>query len=113
MRLRLLLHLTLTSKEATPVTAQPLNSGDASLVHYTDPRVRALAYTRWHLTTGSPHTDWLALGKNNPAALIEEARDWLRAAIALGLLPLVEPSTGRALSTVPLSVDPSTGAPSS
>ncbi|WP_019060026.1 NUDIX hydrolase [Streptomyces prunicolor] len=90
-----------------------LNTTDASRVHYTDPRVRALAYTRWHLTTGGTHTDWLALGKDNPAALIEGARDWLRAAVALGLLPLVEPSTGRALSTVPLSVDPSTGTPAS
>lgn len=64
----------------------------AQQVHYTDPRVRQLAYARWLLVTGRPATDesfwaWLSLGKNNPAALIQEARDWLRAAVAAGILP--------------------------
>jgi len=59
----------------------------AERVHYTDPRVRLLASTRWRLATGYTHRSWLALGKDNPDALIREARDWLRAAVAAGLLP--------------------------
>ncbi|GIH70309.1 hypothetical protein [Sphaerimonospora thailandensis] len=59
----------------------------AERVHYVDPRVRLLASTRWRLATGWSHRSWLGLGKNNPDALIQEARDWLRAAVAAGLLP--------------------------
>ncbi|WP_433382752.1 hypothetical protein [Streptosporangium sp. CA-115845] len=67
----------------------------AAQVHYVDPRVRQLAYARYHLTTGGSFMSWLALGKNHPDALIEEARDWLRAAVAAGILsqqPLGEES---------------------
>lgn len=60
----------------------------ARIPDFVDPRVRLLAYARWHLITGGTHWDWLFLGKNSPDALIQEARDWLRAAVAAGLLPL-------------------------
>ncbi|WP_424891835.1 hypothetical protein [Streptomyces sp. XH2] len=69
------------------MTEHLLNTEAAQLVHYTDPRVRQLAEARWRLQTGGTRSDWLSLGKNNPEALIEEARNWLRAAVALGLLP--------------------------
>jgi hypothetical protein len=64
----------------------------AGRVHYTDPRVRRLAYARWLLVTGRPATEesfwaWLGLGKDNPDALIQEARDWVRASVAAGILP--------------------------
>lgn len=65
----------------------PLDRDAAQLVHYVDPRVRQLASARWRLKTGGSYALWLSLGKNNPAALIEEARDWIRAAVAIGLLP--------------------------
>lgn len=63
-----------------------LNTADAARVHYVDPRVRQLAEARWRLTTGGTRQDWLALGKDNPEALIQEARDWMRAAVAAGIL---------------------------
>lgn len=63
-----------------------LNTADAARVHYVDPRVRQLAEARWRLTTGGSRADWLALGKDNPEALIQEARDWMRAAVAAGIL---------------------------
>lgn len=63
----------------------------AERVHFTDPRVRLLASTRWRLETGWTHRAWLALGKDNPDALIREARDWLRAAVAAGLLQPYDP----------------------
>ncbi|MFC8676747.1 hypothetical protein ACFUEN_29180 [Streptomyces griseorubiginosus] len=81
------------------MTPPDLNPADAAKVHYTDPRVRALAFARWHLTTGGTHDEWLWLGKDNPAALIQDARDWLRAVVALGLLPLINPSTGEPLTS--------------
>jgi hypothetical protein len=59
----------------------------AMRVHYVDPRVRQLAEARWRLTTGGSRMDWLCLGKDNPEALIQEARDWIRAAVAMGLIP--------------------------
>jgi hypothetical protein len=59
----------------------------ADRVHYTDPRVRQLAEARYRLETGGTRDDWLTLGKNNPDALIELARDWLRAAVAAGIIP--------------------------
>lgn len=55
-------------------------------VHYTDPRVRALATAYWQLETGRGYREWLALGKEDPDALIQEGRDWMRAAVAAGLL---------------------------
>lgn len=63
-----------------------LNADAAARVHYVDPRVRQLAEARWRLATGGTHMEWLALGKDNPEALIEEARDWVRAAVAAGIL---------------------------
>jgi hypothetical protein len=65
-----------------------LNRAAAERVHYTDPRVRELAEGRWRLKTGGSRAEWLVLGKDNPEALIEEARDWIRAAVATGILPL-------------------------
>ncbi|MFR0351820.1 hypothetical protein [Streptomyces sediminimaris] len=60
----------------------------AEAVHYaTDPRIRHLAEAAWRMRTGGSRTDWLKLGKNNPEALIAEAREWMRAAVAGGLLP--------------------------
>lgn len=68
-----------------------LNPAAANSVHYaTDPRIRHLAEAAWRMRTGGSRTDWLWLGKNNPEALIAEARAWVRAAVASGLLP--EPS---------------------
>lgn len=69
------------------ITEPTLNTIAAAQVHYVDPRVRQLAYARYHLATGRSFMAWLALGKNHPDALISEARDWLRAAVAAGLLP--------------------------
>lgn len=55
--------------------------------HYsTDPRIRHLAEAAWRLRTGGSRMDWLMLGKDNPDALIREAREWVRAAVAGGLL---------------------------
>lgn len=55
--------------------------------HYaTDPRIRHLAEAAWRMRTGGTRADWLALGKDNPEALIREAREWVRAAVAGGLL---------------------------
>lgn len=56
-------------------------------VHYaTDPRIRHLAEVAWRLRTGGSREDWLWLGKDNPEALISEAREWVRAAVAAGLM---------------------------
>jgi hypothetical protein len=71
-----------------------LDTAAAERVHYaTDPRIRQLAEARWRLTTGSTRDQWLALGKDNPEALIREARDWVRAAVAAGILPPPERNT--------------------
>lgn len=60
----------------------------AENVHYaTDPRIRHLAEAAWRMRTGGSRMDWLCLGKDNPEALIAEAREWVRAAVAAGLLP--------------------------
>lgn len=59
----------------------------ASNVHYaTDPRIRHLAEAAWRLRTGGSREEWLRLGKDNPEALISEAREWVRAAVAAGLM---------------------------
>lgn len=56
-------------------------------VHYaTDPRIRHLAEAAWRMRTGGSRQEWLMLGKDNPDALISEAREWVRAAVAAGLL---------------------------
>lgn len=64
-----------------------LDTAAAQRVHFTDPRVRQLAEARWRLKTGGSQMDWLRLGKDNPESLIREARDWIRAAVAMGLVP--------------------------
>lgn len=64
-----------------------LNTEAAARVHYVDPRVRELAFAAWHLETGGTFRQWLVLGKDNPDALIREARDWMRAAVAAGIAP--------------------------
>ncbi|MGW1615755.1 hypothetical protein ACWCQZ_41165 [Streptomyces sp. NPDC002285] len=65
-----------------------LDSAAADNVHYaTDPRIRHLAEAAWRMRTGGTRMDWLMLGKDNPDALIREAREWVRAAVAAGLLP--------------------------
>lgn len=64
-----------------------LDPAAAQRVHYaSDPRVRHLAEAAWRIRTGGTRMDWLALGKDNPEALIREAREWVRAAVAGGLL---------------------------
>jgi len=67
--------------------------GHATRVHYaTDSRIRTLAQARWRMQTGGSYPEWLALGKDNPDALITEAREWVRAAVAGGVLPPPDPS---------------------
>ncbi|WP_119580473.1 hypothetical protein [Streptomyces europaeiscabiei] len=57
-------------------------------VHYaTDPRIRHLAEVAWRMRTGGTRMEWLMLGKDNPEALISEAREWVRAAVAGGIIP--------------------------
>lgn len=64
-----------------------IDARPALQVHYaTDPRIRHLAEVAWRMRTGGSRMDWLMLGKDNPEALISEARDWARAAVAAGLL---------------------------
>lgn len=70
----------------------PIDRAAAESIHYVDPRVRQLAAARWQLKTGGTYTDWLMLGKDNPEALISDGKDWMRAAVATGLLqPLQDP----------------------
>ncbi|MGW5123275.1 hypothetical protein ACWEQ7_04270 [Streptomyces sp. NPDC004069] len=70
----------------------PLDRDAAGRVHYaTDPRIRQLAEARWRMEHGGTRMDWLCLGKDNPEALIREAREWVRAAVAIGILPPPEP----------------------
>lgn len=65
-----------------------LDPAAAENVHYaTDPRIRHLAEAAWRMRTGGSRMDWLMLGKNNPEALISEAREWVRAAVAGGIIP--------------------------
>ena len=65
----------------------PLNREAAERVHYaTDPRIRLLAEAAWRMRTGGSRMDWLMLGKDHPEALIREAREWVRAAVVIGIL---------------------------
>jgi len=82
-----------TVKES-PVSTEsdPIDRDSAARVHYTDPRVRRLATARWQLQTGGTHQEWLQLGKNHPQAQIQEARDWVRAAVAASIMPPPEPA---------------------
>ncbi|WP_331763140.1 hypothetical protein OG571_47365 (plasmid) [Streptomyces sp. NBC_01369] len=70
----------------------PLDFRLAENVHYAnDNRIRALAQAMWRMKTGKSREAWLALGKDHPDNLIPEARDWVRAAVAGGILePLKE-----------------------
>lgn len=71
------------------MTNEPdLDTEAARRVHFVDPRVRQLAYARYQLALGGGFMSWLALGKDHPDAGIWEARDWLRAAVAAGLMPI-------------------------
>jgi hypothetical protein len=79
--------------EEITVDESTFDPGHATRVHYaTDPRIRALAQARWRMQTGGNYQEWLALGKDNPDALITEAREWVRAAVAGGVMPPPEPS---------------------
>ncbi|MFJ1782555.1 hypothetical protein ACIOKA_38250 [Streptomyces anulatus] len=72
----------------------PLDARLAENVHYaTDNRIRALAQAMWRMRTGKTRDDWLALGKDHPDNLIPEARSWVRAAVAAGILEPPEPDT--------------------
>ena len=65
-----------------------LDPAAADNVQYsTDPRIRQLAEAMWRMQTGGTRMDWLYLGKDNPDALIREAREWVRAAVAAGIIP--------------------------
>jgi hypothetical protein len=64
-----------------------LDLAAAERVHFTDPRVRELAEARWRLISGGTREQWLALGKDNPEAMIDLAKKWIRAAVAVGILP--------------------------
>lgn len=67
----------------------------ADNVHYaTDPRIRHLAEAVWRMRTGGSRMDWLCLGKDNPEALIREAREWVRAAVAAGILEAPQDDPG-------------------
>ncbi|MGW6416336.1 hypothetical protein [Streptomyces sp. NPDC055055] len=83
----------------------PFRPEDAAQVHYVDNRARRMAQAYWRLLTGGTRAEWLALGKDSPEAVIREGRDWLRAAVAAGLLPLIDTSTGAAITTVSLDLD--------
>ncbi|MFE6126761.1 hypothetical protein ACFQ6Q_00590 [Streptomyces sp. NPDC056437] len=64
-----------------------LDRNAADNVHYAnDPRIRLLAQARWRMANGGTTWDWLNLGKDDPDNLIPEARDWVRAAVAAGIL---------------------------
>ncbi|MFD4315051.1 hypothetical protein [Streptomyces sp. NPDC058548] len=100
-----------TTTETTAVPAQhaparPFRESDAAKVHYVDNRARRMAEAYWRLETGGTRDDWLALGKDNPEACIQHGRDWLRAAVAAALLPLIDPATGMAITPVSLDIDP-------
>lgn len=65
----------------------PLDRAAAENVHYAnDSRIRGLAQAMWRMKTGKSREAWLALGKDHPSNLIPEARDWVRAAVAGGIL---------------------------
>lgn len=92
--------------EPTPATGPEA----AAAVHYTDPRVNALARAA-HAATGGDARPWSDLHWHEQHEWRTGARDWLRIAVALGLLPRVIPSTGQALAAVALDVRPGDGRP--
>ena len=59
----------------------------AEAVHFaTDGRVGLLAEARWRMQTGGSAADWLRLGDDRMLPR-REAREWIRAAVAAGILP--------------------------
>ncbi|MFC7791327.1 hypothetical protein [Streptomyces cinereoruber] len=82
----------------------------AGHVHYTDPRITALSRAA-HAAYPDDDRPWWALDQHEQRVWRTGARDMLRAAVSIGLLPRVVPSTGRALAAVPLDVRPGDGRP--
>jgi hypothetical protein len=82
----------------------------AARLHFTDPRIIALSKTA-HARFPGDNRPWHELDWHEQHTWRTAARDWLRAAVTLGLLPLVAPSTGQALAAVPLDVRPDDGRP--
>lgn len=82
----------------------------AARIHYTDPRITALSRAAHEASPDSPQS-WTDLDWHQRNVWRTAARDWLRAAVTVGLLPAVVPSTGEALAAVPLDVDPTSGQP--
>lgn len=76
----------------------------------TDPRIEALAVMA-HSTYDGDAREWRHLDMDERHTWRAQARGWLRVTVALGLLPRVIPSTGKAAGIVSLDVDPITGHP--
>lgn len=75
-----------------------LDRNAAENVHYAnEPRIRLLAQARWRMENGGTTADWLMLGKDHPENLIREAREWVRAAVAAGILEAPKPNPTHAL----------------
>ncbi|WNI20346.1 hypothetical protein [Actinacidiphila sp. ITFR-21] len=83
----------------------------AADLHFTDPRIIALSKTA-HAASLDGRA-WHELSWEEQHVWRTAARDFLRAAVAVGLLPLVVPSTGAALAAVTLDVQPGDGRPRS
>lgn len=77
--------------DTTPSRLDNLDAA-AMNIHYTDERIRRLAEARYRLTGNDP-VPFGVLIRADPC-LIEEARDWLRVAVAAGLLPAKETDRG-------------------
>ncbi|GGZ23727.1 hypothetical protein GCM10010387_16180 [Streptomyces inusitatus] len=92
----------------TPVPATGPEA--AARLHHTDPRIRALAIAA-HKASPDARRPWAELSEDERHTWRTSARNWLRAAVTVGLLPLVIPSTGQALAAVPLDVVPGDGRP--
>ncbi|MGA5497779.1 hypothetical protein ACPCSP_25795 [Streptomyces cinereoruber] len=97
---------------STPTTTPVPATGPeaAAHVHYTDPRTAALSRAA-HAAYPDDDRQWWALDQHEQHVWRTGARDMLRAAVTVGLLPRVVPSTGRALAAVPLDVRPGDGLP--
>ncbi|MFZ3595107.1 hypothetical protein [Streptomyces sp. BH104] len=88
----------------------PTGPDAASRLHYTDPRISPLAKAAYGTSDGTGR-EWEELDWHEQHTWRTAGRDWLRAAVKVGLLPLVVPSTGQALAAVPLDVEPRNGRP--
>lgn len=82
----------------------------AQAVHFTDPRIVALSRAA-HAATRDDDRPWAQLSFDEQHVWRTNAREWLRAAVTVGLLPRIVPSTGNALGAVPLDVRPADGRP--